>query len=107
MSTADLQANKALVLAHYDAVTNGHDPAAIHAQVAPDFFDHAVGAAMSADEVIAHSRDLHAASAACMRRRKTSLRKAIWSLPAWCGAVCISVLGRALPLPEDAWNFAA
>jgi len=60
ISTADLQANKALVLAHYDAVTNGHDPAAIHAQIAPDFFDHAVGAAMSADEVIAHSRDLHA-----------------------------------------------
>ncbi|HVY41613.1 MAG TPA: ester cyclase [Hyphomicrobiaceae bacterium] len=54
------EANKALVLAHYDAVTNSHDPDAIRAQVAPDFFDHATGRAMSADEVIAHSRGLHA-----------------------------------------------
>ncbi|WGR95565.1 hypothetical protein MTX20_17460 [Bradyrhizobium sp. ISRA435] len=37
MSNATLDANKALVLAHYDAVTNGHDPDAIRAQLAPDF----------------------------------------------------------------------
>jgi steroid delta-isomerase-like uncharacterized protein len=53
-------ANKALVLAHYDAVTNAHDPDAIRAQVAADFFDHATGKAMSADDVIVHSRALHA-----------------------------------------------
>jgi steroid delta-isomerase-like uncharacterized protein len=57
---SDLAANKALVLAHYDAVTNRHDPDAIRAQVAPDFFDHQAGKAMSAEEVIAHSRALHA-----------------------------------------------
>jgi len=57
--TDNREANKALVLAHYDAVTNRHDPDAIRAQVADDFFDHAAGAAMSADEVIAHSRALH------------------------------------------------
>ena len=58
MST--LEANKALVLAHYDAVTNSHDPDAIRKQVASDFVDHAVGQAMSPDEVVAHSKGLHA-----------------------------------------------
>jgi steroid delta-isomerase-like uncharacterized protein len=60
MAPSDPEANKALVRAHYDAVTNGHDPDAIRAQVADDFFDHASGRRMSADEVIAHSRALHA-----------------------------------------------
>jgi steroid delta-isomerase-like uncharacterized protein len=55
-----LSANKALVRAHYDAVTNHHDPDAIRAQVAPEFFDHASGKAFTADEVIAHSLMLHA-----------------------------------------------
>jgi steroid delta-isomerase-like uncharacterized protein len=55
-----LDANKALVRAHYDAVTNGHDPDAIRAQIRPDFFDHAAGKTMSADEVIAHSAAMHA-----------------------------------------------
>lgn len=55
-----LDANKALVHAHYDAVTNGHDPDAIRAQVTPDFFDHAAGMTMSADDVIAHSAAMHA-----------------------------------------------
>jgi predicted ester cyclase len=54
-------ANKALILAHYDAVTNSHDPDAIRAQVAPDFFDHAAGRAMSADDVIIAEGDLVAA----------------------------------------------
>ncbi len=35
--------NKALIVAHYDAVTNGHDPDAIRRQVADYFFDHATG----------------------------------------------------------------
>ena len=59
MSDPIPEANKALVRAHYDAVTNSHDPDAIRAQVAPDFFDHAAGKKMSADEVIAHSAALH------------------------------------------------
>ncbi|WP_407148357.1 ester cyclase [Bradyrhizobium sp. ORS 86] len=59
MSDTSLDANKALVLAHYDAVTNGHDPDAIRAQIAPDFFDHAAGKRMSAEEVIAHSVAMH------------------------------------------------
>src|SRR5262245_62849650 len=57
---SSLEANKALVLAHYDAVTNSHDPDAIRTQVASDFFDHGAGTAMTADEVIAHSAAMHA-----------------------------------------------
>ena len=60
MPVSSLEANKALVLAHYDAVTNRHDPDAIRAQVTSDFFDHAANAAMTADDVIAHSKALHA-----------------------------------------------
>ena len=59
MTKQVLEANKALVRAHYDAVTNNHDPDAIRAQVAPDFYDHAARTAMNADEVIAHSALLH------------------------------------------------
>jgi hypothetical protein len=40
MTDEVLQANKFLVRAHYDAVANSHDPAAIRAQIAPDFYDH-------------------------------------------------------------------
>jgi steroid delta-isomerase-like uncharacterized protein len=60
MPTSNLEANKALVHAHYDAVTNNHDPDAIRTQVTSDFFDHAANAVMSADQVIAHSAALHA-----------------------------------------------
>jgi steroid delta-isomerase-like uncharacterized protein len=63
MSNATLDANKALVLAHCDAVTNRHDPDAIRAQLASNFFDHASGRKMSADAVIAHSASLHEAFA--------------------------------------------
>ncbi|MGY4567836.1 ester cyclase [Bradyrhizobium sp. USDA 3256] len=59
MSNATIDANKALVLAHYDAVTNRHDPEAIRAQLAPDFFDHAAGKRLSAEDVIAHSAAMH------------------------------------------------
>ncbi|MHC1946676.1 ester cyclase [Bradyrhizobium sp. UFLA06-06] len=59
MSQATIDANKALVLAHYDAVTNRHDPDAIRAQLAPDFFDHAAGKRLSAEDVIAHSAAMH------------------------------------------------
>ena len=60
MPNTVLDANKALVRAHYDAVTNGHDPDAIRAQITSDFFDHAAGKAMSADDLIAHSAGMHA-----------------------------------------------
>ena len=63
MSNTVLDANKALVLAHCDAVTNRHDPDAIRAQLAPDFFDHGSGRKMNADAVIAHSAALHQAFA--------------------------------------------
>jgi predicted ester cyclase len=63
MSNAILDANKALVLAHCEAVTNRHDPNAIRGQLTPDFFDHASGRMMSADDVIAHSCMLHEAFA--------------------------------------------
>jgi|SRR5947209_5403093 len=55
-----LQANKSLVRAHYDAVTNSHNPDAIRTQITSDFYDHGARMAMSADEVIAHSAALHA-----------------------------------------------
>lgn len=63
MSAAILDANKELVLAHDDAVANRHNPDAIRAQLAPGFFDHAVGRRMSADEVIAQSEAMHEAFA--------------------------------------------
>ena len=58
---AALEANKALVRAHYDAVINAFDADAIRAQVADDFYDHQTGRPMSADEVVAHAQGLHAA----------------------------------------------
>lgn len=59
MPASSLEANKALVLAHYDAVTNGHDPDAIRTQVTSDSFDHVTNATMSAEEVISHSAAMH------------------------------------------------
>ncbi|RRB91828.1 hypothetical protein EIA22_26335, partial [Escherichia coli] len=63
MSNATSDANKALVLAHYDAVINRLDPDAIRAQLASDFFDHAAGKRMSAEEVIAYATGMHEAFA--------------------------------------------
>jgi steroid delta-isomerase-like uncharacterized protein len=60
MTDTTLEANKALIRAHYDAVTNSHRPDAIRAQVASEFFDHAAGRKMSAEDVIAHSATMHA-----------------------------------------------
>ena len=56
-----LEAHKALIRAHYDAVTNGFDPAAIRAQVTDDFYDHAAQAVLGPEGTIAHARGLHAA----------------------------------------------
>ncbi|WP_426436694.1 ester cyclase [Bradyrhizobium genosp. P] len=63
MSNATLDANKALVLAHCEAVTNRLDLDAIRSHLTPDFFDHASGKMMSTDEVIAYSIMLHEAFA--------------------------------------------
>jgi steroid delta-isomerase-like uncharacterized protein len=59
MSNAILDANKALVLAHCEAVINRHDPDVVRAQLTPDFFDHSPRKMMSADDVIAYSAQLH------------------------------------------------
>jgi len=59
MSHATLEANKALVLAHHDAVTNRLDAGAIRAQLASDFFDHAAGKRLSAEEVLAQAAAMH------------------------------------------------
>jgi steroid delta-isomerase-like uncharacterized protein len=56
-----LEASKALIRAHYDAVTNGFDPDSIRAQVTEDFYDHAAGAVLGPEGTIAHARGLHAA----------------------------------------------
>jgi steroid delta-isomerase-like uncharacterized protein len=61
IDSAVLEANKAAVRAHYDAMINAFDPDAIRAQVADDFYDHQYGCPMSADAAIAHARVLHAA----------------------------------------------
>jgi predicted ester cyclase len=57
----DLERNKALVRAHYDATVNGFDATAIDAQVAPDFYDHAAGAVLGPDGVKTHIQGLLAA----------------------------------------------
>ncbi len=41
--SSDVERNKALIWAHYEATVNHFDPAAIDEQVADDFFDHAAG----------------------------------------------------------------
>ena len=58
---AALEANKALVRAHYEAVINAFDADAIRAQVANSFYDHQTGRPMSGDEVVAHAQSLQAA----------------------------------------------
>lgn len=61
IDVAALDANKALVRAHYDAVINAFHADAIRTQVADEFYDHQTGRPMSADDVAAHARSLHAA----------------------------------------------
>ena len=107
MSDSVLEANKALVLAHYDAVTNSHDPDAIRAQVTSDFYDHAAGKAMSADEVIAHSAAMHATFGELKPSPRASWPKATRSLRAWSGAAFTKVRGVALRRRGSASSFAA
>jgi steroid delta-isomerase-like uncharacterized protein len=54
----DLERNKALVRAHYDATVNSFDAAAIDGQVAPGFYDHAAGAVLGPDGVKSHIQGL-------------------------------------------------
>jgi steroid delta-isomerase-like uncharacterized protein len=56
--TADLERNKALIRAHYEATTNNFDPASIDEQVAEDFFDHAAGARLGPEGVKQHIQGL-------------------------------------------------
>ncbi|MEZ5865928.1 MAG: ester cyclase [Geminicoccaceae bacterium] len=58
---SELERNKALVRAHYDATVNHFDPAAIDRQVAIDFFDHAAGATLGPEGVCKHIQSLLAA----------------------------------------------
>ena len=53
-----LEAHKALIRAHYEATINRFDPAAIAAQVADDFYDHAAGARLGPEGVKKHIRAL-------------------------------------------------
>ena len=107
MPVSSLEANKALVLAHYDAVTNRHDPDAIRSQITSDFFDHAANAAMTADDVIAHSKALHATFGEMNAAVESIIAEGNTSLPAWSGAACTRDLGAALRRPESASHFAA
>jgi predicted SnoaL-like aldol condensation-catalyzing enzyme len=107
MPASSLETNKALVLAHYDAVTNRLDPDAIRTQITSDFFDHAATAAMTAADVIAHSTALHATFG--------EMNAAVESIIAEGDTVAVRVVwrgvhkgpGAALRPPENASNFAA
>jgi steroid delta-isomerase-like uncharacterized protein len=54
----DLEYNKSLIRAHYEATTNSFDPAAIDEQVGDDFFDHAAGARLGPEGVKQHIQGL-------------------------------------------------
>jgi steroid delta-isomerase-like uncharacterized protein len=56
--TGKLEANKALIRAHYDATQNRFVPDAIAQQVADDFYDHAAGATLGPEGVKKHIRAL-------------------------------------------------
>lgn len=60
IDAATLEANKAVVRTHYDSVINAFNPDGIRAEVGDDFFDHQTNRQMSADDVIAHARAIHA-----------------------------------------------
>ena len=107
MSDPVLEANKALVLAHYDAVTNSHDPDAIRAQVTSDFYDHGAGKAMSADEVIAHSAAMHATFGELQAAVESMWPKAIRSPRVWSGAGCTRGHGAASRHQANVLSFAA
>lgn len=57
----ELERNKALIRAHYDASVNAYDPAAIDRQLAADYFDHASGQRMGPEGAKRHLEALHAA----------------------------------------------
>ena len=48
----DVERNKALIRAHYEATVNRFDPTTIDEQVADDFFDHAAGTRLPCGHVL-------------------------------------------------------
>jgi steroid delta-isomerase-like uncharacterized protein len=56
-----IEANKALIRAHYDSAANGYRPSVIDRQVAPDFVDHSQPGQAGPDGVKAQVRTLRAA----------------------------------------------
>jgi steroid delta-isomerase-like uncharacterized protein len=58
--TNDLESNKSLIRAHYEATANRFDPDAIDEQVADDFFDHAAGARLGPEGVKQHIQGMKA-----------------------------------------------
>ena len=58
--TSEVERNKALIRAHYEATVNHFDPALIEEQVADDFFDHAAGTRLGPDGVKQHIQALKA-----------------------------------------------
>ena len=50
----DVERNKALIRAHYEATVNHFDPALIEEQVADDFFDHPAGTQLGPEGVKQH-----------------------------------------------------
>ena len=107
MSNATSDANKALVLAHYDAVINRLDPDAIRAQLASDFFDHAAGKRMSAEEVIAYATGMHEASPIFRRWPNVWWPSATSSPAVSSGGAGTAAPGAALPRPVAMSNSAA
>ena len=56
--TSEVERNKALIRAHYEATVNHFDPALIEEQVADDFFDHAAGTRLGPEGVKQHIQAL-------------------------------------------------
>jgi len=58
--TNEVERNKALIRAHYEATVNHFDPALIEEQVAEDFFDHAAGTRLGPEGMKQHIQALKA-----------------------------------------------
>jgi len=58
--TSEVERNKALIRAHYEATVNRFDPAAIDQQVADDFFGHAARTRLGPEGVKQHIQALKA-----------------------------------------------
>src|SRR3954470_19349939 len=74
--TNEVERNKALIRAHYEATVNHFDPALIEEQVAEDVFDHAAGTRLGPDRVKQHIQALKTVFPDLQSRLRTSSRKA-------------------------------